>query len=241
VAEQAAPTSSLTGRIQAARKAKKDYRDVDVVLDQEIREQVEQLDEQIEELEGRIAGLDDEKTALGPELRFSDPRPAKIDQQIEEIREQIIPFEDKRDGLQQGALVTLRFDKMDGEQWAALAARHPARIDVTIDRLSGYDYHATARDAAPLCGYALGDDESREDLSKEDWDGLWPIISGREAENIATSLWELNDWSPAAEDRGREKRLSGRFRQQVELALSTSGSHPGVSPGGNPPDRPHPP
>jgi hypothetical protein len=187
---------SISDRIKAGRGKTPEFRDVDVILDGHVSAQITKLEDEIEVYDQKVAALEEEKQRLHPQLPTRPVREKELDEEIAGLQERSSTLEEQRDELRKGTVVTLRFDKMPGEQWAALAARHPARIDVTIDRLSGYDYQATARDAAPLCGYALGEDESREDLSKEDWDGLWPILSGREAENIATSLWELNDWSP---------------------------------------------
>jgi DNA repair exonuclease SbcCD ATPase subunit len=187
---------SIAERIKAARSAPRDFRDVDIVLDQAVAEQVTALEEQIGAKESEVADLETEKERIRPDLRMSDPRLAKIDKQIEGIEEAIGKLEEQRDDLRRGTLVRLRFDKLEGEQWAAIAAKHPARLDSSIDRLSGYNYHATAREAAPICGYALGDGDAKESLSAEDWKGLYEVMSGREIENIAASLWEMNDWAP---------------------------------------------
>lgn len=187
---------SIAERIKAARGASKDYRDVDVVIDQDVADQVEDLDRQIQTKETEVTALEEEKERLRTEMRFSDPRGREIDERIVPIQEEIGTLEEQRDAIRAGTLLRLRFDKMPGEEWAAIASRHPGRLDSSIDRLSGYNYHAAAVEAAPLCGYALGDDDAREPLTAEDWAGLFEILSGRELEAIATSLWEMNDWGP---------------------------------------------
>lgn len=187
---------SISDRIKAGRGTKPDYRVVDVVLDGHVSAKVSELEDLIEGKETEISDLEQEKERLHPQLPTRPKREKELDEQIAKIQENVGALEEERDGLRKGTIVTLHFDKLEGGQWADIAARHPARVDVVIDRLSGYNYHATARDAAPLCGYALGEDDARVDLSPEDWQGLWPILSGREMENIANSLWELNDWSP---------------------------------------------
>jgi DNA repair exonuclease SbcCD ATPase subunit len=200
---------SIAARIKKARTAKPDYRDVDVVIDRDVAEQIEELDKQIGDEQTAITTLEEEKERLTPDLRNDDPRPRKLDEQIAEHQAKADELEVKRSLLQAGTLLTLRFEKMKGEAWAAIAAKHPARLDSTIDRLSGYNYHATAREAAPVSGYALGKNETREDLKPDDWVGLFEIMSGREMENLAASLWELNDFGPRKRVDAARKAFTG--------------------------------
>lgn len=187
---------SIKERLKAAADAPREHRDVDVVLDQAIAKDVAAIDEQIDAKEQTISEHEAEKERIRPDLRMSDPRLRDIDKQIVAVQEEIGKLEQQRDELRKGTLVRLRFEKMNGDQWAAITAKHPAGLDSTIDRLSGYDYHATAVEAAPLCGYALGDGDAREDLEAEDWAALFRLISGRESEWIASALWEMNDFGP---------------------------------------------
>lgn len=191
---------SISERIAASSGQKPEYKLVDVVLDGAIAAQVSEIEDRIAGLETEISEHEQEKARIAPERKFSDPRPKALDEKITAIQEQIAAAEAEADALREGTVVTLRFDRLPGNQWAEIAARHPARLDVVVDRISGYNYQATAREAAPLCGYVVGKDDAgedtREDLTPEDWVKLWPILSGRETEQIQNSLWELNDWNP---------------------------------------------
>jgi preprotein translocase subunit SecD len=196
---------SISDRLKAGAKKKPEFRDVDVVLDEHVRTQVEALDDQISVIETQVAGLEEEKKRLHPQLPTRPVREKEIDEEIVAQQEKITPLEEQRDALRHETLVTLRFDKLPGERWAEITAHHPARVDVALDRMSGYNYHAASRAAAPLSGVALeplaegqkddDPDRARITLSPEDWDLLFEQISGREMQNLAESLWELNDWS----------------------------------------------
>lgn len=186
--------ASTSERIKRARAAEEEFRDVDVTLDADVRVQVTELDDRIGSSEAEIAALEDEKERITPDLRLGDPRVAEIDTRIGEIRAAVGALEEERDALQQHTLVTLRFRRMDGGEWAEIAGRHPARINVTIDRISNYNYHDVAREAAPRSGAVLHPDGSLEELTAEDWAGLFEVITGREFEWIAESLWDLNDF-----------------------------------------------
>lgn len=200
---------SIATRIKRARAAKPDYRDVDVVIDRDVADKIDDLQEQIATHETAISAIAEEAARLKPDLRNDDPRTRQWDADRKQHEDEIDRLEAERSALQAGTLLTLRFEKMPGEEWAAIAAKHPARLDSTIDRLSGYNYHATAREAAPASGYALGKDEKREDLKPEDWAGLFDIMSGREMENLASSLWELNDFGPRKRVDAARKAFTG--------------------------------
>lgn len=202
---------SIKERIAAQTEAPRDSRDVDVTLDASIRAEVEALEEKIEALENEIEDLEEELEDLRKDPRLSDARPREIEARIEEIRASLDTLEQQRADLQKGSLVTIRFLKMDGADWAEIGSRHPARLDVSIDRLSGYNYHETAREAAPRSGYEVrkdGEEETLEPISPEDWAALFQVLSGREIEWISSTLWDLNDFGPRKKVDAARKALS---------------------------------
>lgn len=207
-----AAAPSVRDRLKAARGARREHRDVDFVLDQTVQEDVERLEQQIDEHEAEITELEAEKARIEPDLRFSDPRPAEIDGKIAEHRKAADDLEQQRDEMRAGSLLRLRFEKLDGEVWAGITAAHPPRVDSTIDQLSGYNYHASAKAAAPLNGRVVGDDgePTDETLEAEDWRNLFAVASGREMEWLASSLWELNDFGPRRRiDQARKASAGG--------------------------------
>lgn len=208
---------SLDDLIAGARTAKRQHRDVDVTLDQAVAVQVEALDAQLEALEqDRIAVTDlaDEDAAeAARDARLGDPRSKKIDADREkahaEIDGKIAALTSEREALTEGTLLTFRFTQLPGQAWAELGARHPARVDVTIDRVYGYNYHEVAKAAAiyrdeqgrPYSHLVHpADDKAAEPeivpVTAEQWAGIFEVISGHEFERIASALWDLNDYSP---------------------------------------------
>lgn len=208
--------TSLDDLIAGARTAKRAHADVDVALDQAVAGQVEALDLSIEELEQETVAVatrfDGELAETHRDSRLGDPRPTELtgerDRLLTEIREKIDALLTEREALTDGTLVTFRFTQLPGQAWAEISARHPARVDVTIDRVYGYNYHEVAKAAAAFHddqghGYserilpADGDAEpGSEPVTFEQWAGIFEVISGHEFERIASALWGLNDYGP---------------------------------------------
>jgi hypothetical protein len=161
---------SLDELIAGARAAKRDHRDVDVTLDQAVARQVEAIDERIEAVEQQVLGMLDELAGdlgdLQRDGRLADPRPDETrrerEAQIAELRAQAEALIAERDALTDGTLVTFRFTQLPGQAWAEIGARNPARPDVQIDRVYGYNYHEVAKAAATYRDTAS---ESRPDDS----------------------------------------------------------------------------
>jgi hypothetical protein len=208
--------------LTAQREAKRDHRDVDVVLDGAVAEKVRAIDERIDALELEREELylevETERAAIEADKRLGDPRPAELDAreqaEMARIGEAIEKLEAEREAATEGTLWTFRFEKLPGPDWAGITVRNPARIDVGIDRRWGYNYHEVAKAAAAwrdAKGYAYGAvlhraepaegdreavPESREELTPEQWADLWDTLSGHEFERIASNIWELNEYGP---------------------------------------------
>ena len=95
----------------------------------------------------------------------------------------------------QSALVTFRFTAVDGEKWAYLTSTNPMRLDVHLDRLYGYNFHAVTIAAAKLTGVHLTD-EGEQKPTDEVWDRLLAKLTGHDFNALANAVWELNEWEP---------------------------------------------
>lgn len=196
--------TSFDDLLTAASAVKRDHRDVVVALDAAVRDQVDALDDRIEALESERVDVSERADLRLEELkgdaRLGDPRPGEVERErdadLERIDEQVRTLEAERDALTEGTVITLRFEQLSGQQWAEIAARNPARVDVLIDRRYGYNYHETAKTAATVSGSRVLDDGTTERITPEQWSRLFPLLAGREFEAIASALWDLNDFGP---------------------------------------------
>lgn len=205
--------------------AKRDHRDVKVVLDAKVAERVEAIDKRIDELdlerEQLVASIDAERAQLATQKRFADPREKELDEredaELGRIRERIDELLAEREQATEGTLWTLRFTQLPGQAWSELGYRNPPRLDVAIDRRWGYNYHETCKAAAAyrdeqgnVYGVAvshapLPDDapegaepeEVLEELSPEQWADLWVTLSGHFFERIIGAIWDLNEYGQA--------------------------------------------
>lgn len=213
------PTPTLDELIAGAKSAKRQTRDVDFTLDAGVADQVEALDEKIEQTEQQRIEIseraDADLAAAKADARLGDPRAGEItaerDRQLAEIDERIDALRAERDGLTEGTLITARFTQLPGQAWAEIIARCPARPDVLIDRRYGYNYHEAAKRAIvyrdpehPEVAYServlVGEGDEKpttEPISPEQWEAIWPILSGNEFERIASGVWDLNDYGPS--------------------------------------------
>jgi hypothetical protein len=254
----AGPT--LDELIANARTAPRPHRDVQVTLDAAIAARIQAIDERLLALNQEQIDLteqaDAELTAATADARLGDPRRDEIttarDAAVDEVQNRIDALDDEREALTEGTLVTFRFSQLPGQAWADLGARHPARIDVNIDRAYGYNYHEVAKAAAAFRdldafgrptgeGYAArvippeSDDAeaTTEPVSPEQWDALWGILTGHEFERIATALWALNDYGPQQRiaAAGKASRAGSGSKSSSPARL---GSAPDASPDGSP-------
>lgn len=162
--------STFAEKLAAARAARPS-KDVQVILDGEISQERERL----------LAEL---KTA-DTEQRLASMSPAEdIEERLQALTE-----------AAQDALITLRFTRLPGREWAALTSKHPVRPDVPIDRHYGYNYDAVSEAAAAESGVrAEGDEEIP--LTSEEWAELFDVLSGADIEDIRDAVWALNEWEP---------------------------------------------
>lgn len=220
-----APTlDDLLASARTAKQTRRPHRDVNVTLDADVAEQIEAIDRRIADLEqqqGEVADAADQALeAAARDARMASPARDQItadrDAQLLQISEQLSALEQERDDLAEGTVVTLRFEQLPGHAWAEIGARHPARVDVAIDRAYGYNYHAVATDAAlyhdPATlpggpegrGYVFqvvapdgdGAEPAVVPITDEQMAGILDVVTGHEYERVASTIWELNDYGP---------------------------------------------
>jgi hypothetical protein len=162
-------TTSFDDLIARAKAAPRPFRDVDVNLDSTVSARIAELEAELESI---------------TDPRLGDARPAALHEQIDALRAESAD-----------ALVTLRLTQLPGQDWSELTARSPMRVDVSIDRTYGYNYHEVCKAAAEKAG-ARVDRDTVEPLTAEQWAGLWQVLSGHEFERICSVIWELNEWEP---------------------------------------------
>lgn len=180
--------TTFSERLAAAKQAPKPFREVTVTLDADIAEQREQLRSQIEF-----------------ERKNNDARLA-VKSKADELQEQL----DELNELVSESLVTLRFTRLSGVEWAELTARCPVRLDAAIDRQYGYNMHAVCRLAAPLSGGILVEGEVNS-LSDSEWVDLFETVSGFEFNRIVDAIYELNEYEPAMRVSALKKELSSHL------------------------------
>lgn len=84
----------------------------------------------------------------------------------------------------------LRFTQMEPWEWAAAADRHPARVDVELDRNFGYNMRAVVREVVPQCGVLLSNDEPVADV---DWDALFKALSPSAVQRMCSAVFGLHE------------------------------------------------
>lgn len=180
--------SNFSDLLAAAKDAAKPVREVVVSLDAGLSAQREVLQEKIVRAE---AEKDDR---LG------------LKSVVDELKEQL----ETLNGEATDSLVTLRFERVSGADWAELTARCPVRIDAAIDRQYGYNMHAACKLAAPISGVIVDGDQTQT-LTVEEWSDLFNTISGFEFSRIVDAIYELNEYEPAKRVNELKKELSTRL------------------------------
>lgn len=217
------PLDDLLSAARTAKQTRRPHRDVNVTLDQAVAEQIEALDLRIVKLEQQqidvATAADDNLADAARDARMASPAKGEIeqarDEELQRISDALDAAVEEREALTAGTVVTLRFTQIPGQAWAEIAARHPARVDVTLDRVYGYNYHEVAKEAAIYRdpgatpgtfgrGYADRVIEPEDDTSEPTIEPVTPeqivaifeIITGHEFERIASGIWDLNDYGP---------------------------------------------
>lgn len=170
--------------LKAKKTAPTPFEDVEVLWDTDVADQVAALEAEIAEREA------DQRLA-------SDNGVSALKAQIDELKNSA------------SVVLTFRFRRMDGFDYAALCAKHPPRLDVSADLgAGGYNIDAVARAAAKASGVRLVDD-TEETLSDDEWDGIFESLSGHDVKNIRDAIWSLNEYGPAQQLELAKKALRG--------------------------------
>lgn len=171
--------SALSGKLAAAREARP-TRDVRVVLDGELAREIDRLNDELETAKA-LAGEEDGR--LGVKTRAQE-----IEARMESVR-----------AAAQDSVVTLRFTRLPGRDWAVLTSRFPPRGDVPIDKHYGYDYDAVCEAAAAASGVMVVDGEAvplTVDADTNEWAELFEVLTGRDVQEIRDAQWNLNEYEP---------------------------------------------
>ena len=191
---------SFDDRLAAAKAAPKTFRDVDVLLDAGLADKREALQ----------AALDAAKEAAKNDQRLTAPddESAAIQKQLDEL------VAESADSI-----ITLRFFRLPGDQWADIMSHCPARVGAPMDEFYGYNMQTAAKIAAPINGVRVEGDsliplrvEPATDASPavNQWADLFETISGAEAARIESAIWELNVYEPDSNMGRLKKALATR-------------------------------
>tara|TARA_R110002124_G_scaffold5003_5_gene31472 strand:+ start:1832 stop:2260 length:429 start_codon:yes stop_codon:yes gene_type:complete len=120
-----------------------------------------------------------------------------VDEELDAVIESrnVEPETETVDVMVGKSLWTLKFQELDGLDWANVIALNPLRPGVNIDRQFGYDYDGAAMTAAPLSGVRVTADGT-EALSSEQWKKLFKTLAGHDFTKVANAVWALNEINP---------------------------------------------
>lgn len=176
--------SSFQEKKAAAQAAAVPFKDVPVSLDAGFSAKRDALIERIN------APQDDQRLAQ------ADPTES-LKQELEELLEQ-----------ENDSLVTLRFYKVPGDEWANLTATHPARQSALIDMKYGYNMHAVCRASAVSNGRVV-EGESELTQTEAEWSELWVLLAGSDFANVCDAIFLLNEYEPNNRIERLKKALAG--------------------------------
>ena len=177
--------SRISSRLAAAKAAPRPYKDVTVCLDDELAAKREQLLDALEQAENLDA---QDQRLSGPNDTHSGPIRAALDELAIAARD---------------AMITLRFTRIPGNEWASLTMHHPVRVDVAIDRRYGYNldgvYIAAAeyRSGDGTAYTHVVDDDGVHELDPGEVEQIIRLAPGSSAEEIRDEIWVLNEYEPA--------------------------------------------
>jgi hypothetical protein len=106
---------------------------------------------------------------------------------------------------------TFRFRRMDGTEYARETFNHPPDPTVPFDRLYGYNVNSLAVAVAPRCAVRL-DGDTEVTLSREQWDDLFAVLDGGATQEIASTIYSLNEYASAKGVQAARKALNGSLR-----------------------------
>ena len=182
--------STFAEVLAAAKAAPRPFRTVQVLLDTDLSEKRAALEIELEAA----------KAADANDQRMSAPATAN------EVQERLDALTDEA----KGSIITLKFTRLPGNQWAELTARCPVRIEAPIDLQYGYNMHKACTLAAPINGVLLDDDDAESKLSDEEWDDLFSTISGVDFGQIIDAIYAVNAYDPAVRLNALKKALATR-------------------------------
>lgn len=101
-----------------------------------------------------------------------------------------------------------RFSQMDGAEYAAETLRHAPDFSVPLHRQYGYDLNSLSRAVTPRCAVLL-DGDNEVPLSAEEWADLFAVADGGAQEEIANTVFTLNEFATARAVELAKKVLDG--------------------------------
>ncbi len=178
---------SFNEKLAAAKEKGRPSKTVTVALDDEVAARLAELDERIEAEKQKP---DDGRLAKSSPL-------AKLIKEADEVRDQFA-----------NSLVDLKFTRLVGEGWSDLTLNNPPRPNVLADMYFQYDFNAVTRHAAVESGVLVdGDDE--QELTAEQWEDLFSVVSGDDHRRIADAIFALNEGDSArAVEVGKAQRAA---------------------------------
>jgi hypothetical protein len=166
----------FSDKLSAAKAAPRPTRDTKVVLDSDVAHRRRELIDAIDNAQKPQA---DGRLAMGVDIG---------------------PLQEELDALEAeftGSLVTLRFTRMLGMDWAELVIKNPPRQDVLVDQYVGnYNVHAVTRAAAIATGAVVNEDGTTYAPTATEWDDLFNTISGAEFNDVVDTVYALNQGEP---------------------------------------------
>lgn len=163
----------------AAARAARPFKDVQVVLDGVVSAERERLEKELET-------ADDGDGRLGATSKADE-----IQTQLDELAEQAAD-----------SVVTIRLTRLPGRDWSNLTSKCPVRPEVAIDRHYGFNFDAACEAAAryrDTSGVAYGarlEDGEPVDITDDEWDALFDVLSGNDIGKIRDAVWALNEHEP---------------------------------------------
>lgn len=179
---------SFNEKLAAAKEKGRPFKTVTVSLDAEVSSRLAALEARVE---------DEKRAPDDGRLAKSSPL-AKLLKQVDEVKAEFAE-----------TLVDLKFTRMLGSDWSDLTITHPPRPDSLPDKVVfGYDFHAVTRGAALRSGVVVEDGQERE-LTDEQWNDLFELLSGGDHEQIANTVYSLNEGdSNRAVELGKAQRAA---------------------------------
>lgn len=180
--------SSFAEKKKAAQSAPRPFKDVTVTFDTGLGDARAEITGRLQDLLAervKVLAPDDSRLAYMPDT-------TDIDAKIDAVRAELATVEE----AMAETLVTLRFYKVPGDQWAEFTATNPARAGSLIDIRFGYNMHAVCKAAAIEHGRVI-DGETELVQTEAEWAENWVLLGGAEFASVADAIYHLNEWEPS--------------------------------------------